>query len=290
MNTHMEVSHAIHPLYLTRTAGLSRRMTSTLLALATLVILAAGPSRGEAPSTIYQATLQEPNQQTPEVSTEELRQILADQRAIVFDARPYQEYAVSHIPGARNVSAKPGVPMSEYVSDVAEIGRLVGPDKSTPILLYCNGPFCGKSKRLSAELVQAGYTHVRRYQLGIPVWRALGGLTEIELEGLRYVLAGDRTAVFIDARDPEEFRAQSLPGARNVPRSGLKPGKDVGEVKTAKDDGRLPMEDHNTRIVVFGWNGVQAKAVAEAIAQEAFHNVAYFGGTFEILVQQVAGK
>jgi len=180
--------------------------------------------------------------------------------------------------------------MSEYLSDVAEIGRLVDANKSTPIVLYCNGPFCGKSKRLSAELVEAGYTHVRRYQLGIPVWRALGGLTEIELEGLRYVLAGDRTAVVIDARDPEEFGAQSLMGSRNLPRSGLKPGKDVGEVKAAKDDGRLPMEDHNTRIVVFGQDGAQAKAVAEAIAQEAFHNVAYFGGTFETLIQQVAGK
>ena len=97
---------------------------------------------------------------------------------------------MSHIPGAPDVSAKPGVPRSEYVSDVAEIGCVVGPDKSTPIVLYCNGPFCGKSKRLSAELVKAGYTHVRRYQLEIPVWRALGGLSEIELEGLRYVPRG----------------------------------------------------------------------------------------------------
>jgi hypothetical protein len=30
--------------------------------------------------------------------------------------------------------------------------------------------------------------------------------------------------------------------------------------------------------------------MAEAMAQEAFHNVAYFGGTFETLIQQVAGK
>jgi rhodanese-related sulfurtransferase len=123
------------------------------------------------------------------------------------------------------------------------------------------------------------------------VWRALDGLTKIELEGLRYVLTGDRTAVFIDARDPETFDAQTLPGALNLPRSGVKPGKDVGAVKAAKDDGRLPMEDHNTRIVVFGQDETQAKAVAEAIAQqEAFHNVAYFGGTFETLIQQVAGK
>jgi rhodanese-related sulfurtransferase len=122
------------------------------------------------------------------------------------------------------------------------------------------------------------------------VWRALDGLTEIELEGLRYVLTGDRTAVFIDARNPETFDAQNLPGARNIPWRGLKPGKDVGEVKAAKDDGRLPMEDHNTRIVVFGQDGAQAKAVAEAIAQEAFRNVEYFAGMFETLIQRVAGK
>jgi rhodanese-related sulfurtransferase len=245
---------------------------------------------GQAVLSIQQSTLMEAGQKTPEISTEDLRKILVEESATVFDARPYNEYAVSHIPGARNVSAKPGVLMSEYVSDVAEIGRLVGANKSMPIVLYCNGPFCGKSKRLSAELVEAGYTNVRRYQLGIPVWRALGGLTEIELEGLRYVLANDRTAVFIDARDPGEFKAQTLPGARNLPQSGLKPGKDVGEVKAAKDDGRLPMEDHNTRIIVFGSDGTQAKAVAEAIAQEAFHNVAYFGATFETLTEQVAGK
>jgi hypothetical protein len=47
----------------------------------------------------------------------------------------------------------------------------------------------------------------------------------------------------------EEFSAQTLPGARNLPLSAVKPGKDVGEVKAAKDDGRLPMEDHNTRLL-----------------------------------------
>jgi rhodanese-related sulfurtransferase len=100
----------------------------------------------------------------------------------------------------------------------------------------------------------------------------------------------DRTAVFIDARDAEEFRTQTLVGACNLPRSGVKSGKDVGEVKAAKDDGRLPMGDHNTRIIVCGHEVAQAQAVAEAIAQEAFHNVAYFGGTFEILRRQTASK
>jgi rhodanese-related sulfurtransferase len=166
---------------------------------------------------------------------------------------------------------------------VAEIGRVVQDNKVAPIVLYCNGPFCGKSKRLAEELLAAGYTNVRRYQLGIPVWRALGGITEIEVKGVQYVREKDQTAVWIDARDPEEFTANPVPHAHNLPLSGVKPGKDVGEVKKAKDDGRLPMEDHNTRIIVFGRDGAQAKAVAEAIAREAFHNVSYFAGPLERL-------
>jgi rhodanese-related sulfurtransferase len=223
----------------------------------------------------------EPDQRAKEVSTEELRNILAERSATVFDARPSKEYAISHIPGAVNVSAKPGVPMSLYISDVAEIGRVLKGNKAAAVILYCNGPFCGKSKRLAAELLESGYTSVRRYQLGAPVWRALGGLMQIEPEGIRYVAENDRTAVFIDAREASEFRVGSAAQARNIPRSGLKPGKDVGEIKAAKDDGRLPMEDHNTRLIVFGKTAEQAKAVAEAIAKEAFHNVSFFDGGFD---------
>jgi rhodanese-related sulfurtransferase len=235
---------------------------------------------GGAPA-IQAARLSEPGQKTPEVSTEELRGILAARSASVFDARPSAEYATGHIPGARNVAARPGVPMSLYVSDVAEIGRVLGGAKDAPIVLYCNGPFCGKSKRLADELMAAGFTRVRRYQLGIPVWRALGGVTEIEAAGLRHVLAEDRTAVVIDARERAEAVRSPLAGARGIPRSLVLEGKDTGEVKLAKDDGRLPMQDHNTRVIVVGRNAEDARYVAEALAREAFHNVSYFPGTIE---------
>jgi rhodanese-related sulfurtransferase len=247
------------------------------LALGVLVTCASADS----PATIHETTLMESDQKTLEVSTNELRKILAEKSATVFDARPAMEYSMSHIPGAVNVSEKPGVPISQYVSDVAEVGRIVGNNRSAPIVVYCNGPFCGKSKRLSEELIAAGYTNVRRYQLGIPVWRALVGVTEIELLGLLYVLRDDKTAVFLDARNPEEFRAGSIPGAKSLP---------LADVKKAKDDGRLPMEDHNTRIIVFGRDGAQARAVTEAIAKEAFHNVSYFSGSFDELRPKVASK
>ena len=41
--------------------------------------------------------LQKP-QGSSEISTAELRKALEDSSAIVLDARPYEEYAVSHIP------------------------------------------------------------------------------------------------------------------------------------------------------------------------------------------------
>lgn len=254
-----------------------RVICSSILVVGLLTLGASEPA--PAPVTISNATIGGA-EQTPEVSTEELRKILAEGSAKVFDARPFREFAVSHIPGALNVAPKPGVPMSMYVSDIAEIGRLVSENKGTAIVLYCNGPFCGKSKRLAAELVAAGYTQVRRYQLGIPVWRALGGVTEIEADGLKYVFGKDATAVVIDVRESEEFQTGALPNARNIPRSGVLEGKDVGEVKRAKDDGRLPMEDHNTRLIVVGRDGPSARYVAEALAREAFHNVSYFRGAF----------
>jgi rhodanese-related sulfurtransferase len=247
----------------------------TALAICALCLAAAPAAVG-----IRKATLEEQGQRTPEISTDEMRLILREGSATVLDARPHAEYALSHIPGAKNVAAKPGVEKSMYVSDVAEVTRLVHEDKKAPIVLYCNGPFCGKSKRLADELQAAGYTNVRRYQLGIPVWRALGEVCAMDFEGFRSVIDKDRTAVLIDAREAKDFAAGSLPGSRNIPRSLVLDEKDTGEVKRAKDDGRLPMEDHNTRIFVLGEDGPGARYVAEALAREAFHNVAYYEGAF----------
>ena len=102
----------------------------------------------------------------------------------------------------------------------------------------------------------------------------MGGVTEVELEGISYAV--QRGAVLLDARDPEEFMTGSIPDARNLP---------LSEVKKARKekDGRLPVEDHNARIIVFGRDGEQAREVCKALAQAAFHNTSFYGGTFETL-------
>jgi rhodanese-related sulfurtransferase len=253
-------------------------MRCLYIMLAASALLAATPSTAQ---NVLDATLVESNQPTSDVSTNELRKIIEDGTAVLLDARPPMEFAVSHIPGAVNVAPQPGRPAHLYVSDVAEVGRLLKGAKDRPVILYCNGPFCGKSKRLAAELVEAGYANVRRYQLGTPGWRTLAGSAmQTELQALGYIRT-DPTTIWIDAREPGAFATATVLGAHNIPASGLKPGKDQGVIKEAKDDGRLPMEDHNTRIVVFGVDGKDARAVADAIAGEAFHNVSFVAATFE---------
>ncbi len=208
---------------------------------------------------------------TPEISTNELKEILDTNGAWVFDARPKAEYAMSHIPNALNVSQKPGTPIDEYIPDPDEIARIVDHDKHAEIILYCNGPYCGKTKRLALELIDAGFVNVKRYQAGSPVWRALVGTMQIEAPAVREVWLKDWTAKIFDAR-PHDKRCHGP----HIPRSIVLP---IDDVKTAKKDGRLPMNDHNTRIICFGESAEQAKALADAISGHAFHNVTFFAGT-----------
>ena len=248
-------------------------MRQLLVAAAAIALLAEATSA--AAQTVLDTTLGEADQKTAEVSTQGLKQIIKSGSAVLLDARPPMEYAISHIAGALNVAPQAGRPAHLYISDIAEVGRLVGGAKDKALVLYCNGPFCGKTKRLTTELVGAGYTNVRRYQLGAPAWRTFAGeAMQTDLAALHYI-ARDQTAVWIDAREPAAFKAGTVRSARNIAPSGLRPGKDQGVMKQAKDDGRLPMEDHNTRIIVFGSNAKDVRAVADAIALEAFHNVSF---------------
>jgi rhodanese-related sulfurtransferase len=203
-----------------------------------------------------------------EISTAQLRAALIDASAIILDARPYDEYAVSHIPGARAVPAKAGTTPALYVGDAAEAAKSI-PDKTQPLILYCNGLFCGRSERLADDLIKLGYQNVRRYQLGTPGWRALGGVMQVEKPALLRLLAQDATAVLIDARAAAGLKVRLRNGV-SIP---------LPEASKAKDDGRLPMTDHNTRIFVVGSDGTEARAVAEAIVHDAFHNVSFFNGT-----------
>jgi rhodanese-related sulfurtransferase len=210
--------------------------------------------------TIDEAIIGESDPVSPEISTAQFRKILQAGRTPVLDVRSAEEYALAHIPGSLNF----------YEKELEHVLKAY-PARDAALVLYCNGPYCGKSKRLSEELQKKGYSNVRRYQLGLPVWRALGNTVQTDIRGVRYVLRGDHTAVWVDARAARDFAAGSLPGAVNIRK---------GEAESANDDGRLPRKDKGTRVIVFADSPEVARAVAEEVAHKAYWNSSYFGGRF----------
>ena len=120
------------------------------VALALVACLVAGNPTAwasKAKPNIYEATLEEQGQKTPEVSTDEFRAILAKAGTIVFDARPPQEFEIAHIPGSINLDEK-------------QLGRVTQnfPDQTTSMVVYSNGPCCDWARRGSEGLVRVGYS------------------------------------------------------------------------------------------------------------------------------------
>ncbi|HET7848176.1 MAG TPA: rhodanese-like domain-containing protein [Pseudolabrys sp.] len=241
----------------------------------------AGPVSAQAGS-IQQATLMDVGQKTGEVSTDQLRHILADGSAIVIDARPREQFDAGHIPGAHVLDGASG-------DQIAAVQRLAKGNKAAALVLYCNGPYCQASRRLGERLVAAGFTNVRRYQLGLPVWRALGGPTVIELAGIARIINVDRTAVFIDARPAEDFARESLPGARNLTAESL--NGTLKQMMSGKlTNPPLPLDDFNRRIVLFGGKGAQVLGLAKAMSKRAWTNVMYFPGSYDDLAAGLRQK
>lgn len=218
-------------------------------------------------TNILQATLGEAGK-TPEISTEQMRAIARDGTTLVLDTRSRAEFDAAHIPGARNLDAPPP-------AQRAAVEALVNGDKSRALVLYCNGSYCQASRRLGEELADAGFTNVKRYQLGIPVWRALGGPVAVELAGITRIFKADQTAVYIDARAAEDFSRGSLNGAISAP------ADDVVSGKLKKMN--LPEDDFNRRIILFGADAAQARKLADYMSRRPWHNVSYFPGSYDAL-------
>jgi rhodanese-related sulfurtransferase len=248
-------------------------MICSAFALLTLA-MSADATRAQG-NDVNLATLAEPNQKTPEVSTEQLRRILADRSAMVIDTRTRDEFEAGHIPGAHMLDAPP----SDHVRAVE---RLVRGNKAAALVLYCNGPYCQASRRLAEQLVDAGFSNVRRYQLGIPLWRALGGPTAIELGGFLRVYKVDLTAVIFDGRSAGEFAKENLAGTLNVPFDDVA----AGRLKKLP----LPEDDFNRRIVLFGRDGTQARAFADVLRTRPWHNVSYLSASYDALAAAVKVK
>ncbi|MDB9529145.1 rhodanese-like domain-containing protein [Oscillatoria sp. CS-180] len=99
--------------------------------------------------------------QVPSISTEDLAAWLSQDSPspVLLDVRHEEEYAVSHLPGARRLTTVEAVQRSHISPEM-------------PLVLYCSVGY--RSARLAERLQAAGYNHVVNLEGSIFEWHNQG--------------------------------------------------------------------------------------------------------------------
>jgi rhodanese-related sulfurtransferase len=119
-----------------------------------------GESRLAEIDRLVRLFMDEPDDIQP-VSAEALLDLIRDDRVVLLDVRPEEEYRAGHIPGARCM------PVAELEARLQELPG------DRDIVAYCRGPYCLFADEAVALLRAHGY-RARRFAQGLPDWRAAG--------------------------------------------------------------------------------------------------------------------
>lgn len=95
------------------------------------------------------------------VSRDDLLSRLRGDLVTLLDVRPEDEFALGHLPGARNI------PLAELERRLDELPT------NREVIAYCRGPYCVLSFEAVVALRARGY-RVRRLEDGYPEWKAAG--------------------------------------------------------------------------------------------------------------------
>jgi rhodanese-related sulfurtransferase len=109
------------------------------------------------------------------VSAEQAKK-LVDGGVPIIDTRVANEYAESHIKGAKSVPYKEKSAKAanfDPKEDSFDLAKLPA-DKATPVIFYCNAGECWKSYKGAKVAAGAGYKKVNWLRGGIPEWKSKG--------------------------------------------------------------------------------------------------------------------
>ncbi len=106
----------------------------------------------------------------PPIDIDQLRAALDDDAIVVVDAQGPGGYQAGHIPGAVDFDL-------DRVEEQAT--ELIG-EADREVVVYCTDIECQGAEFVGVQLVEAGYTNVRRYPAGVAGWRGAGLSTASE--------------------------------------------------------------------------------------------------------------
>jgi thiosulfate/3-mercaptopyruvate sulfurtransferase len=90
---------------------------------------------------------------------------------ILIDLREARDFAIGHLPGAR---ALPFLLFPEKLAETVEQGW-PGADRATvPLVFYCYGIDCVRSRKAGAQAVRLGFRNVLWFRGGVQEWRDAG--------------------------------------------------------------------------------------------------------------------
>lgn len=96
----------------------------------------------------------------PSVTTAQLTAAIDDAATVIIDAQGDGKFEQAHVPGAIDFG----------FDDVLDQAAAAIPDQSTPVVVYCTDHDCQGAEFVGTQLVQAGYTNVKRFPGGIRQW------------------------------------------------------------------------------------------------------------------------
>lgn len=103
----------------------------------------------------------------PNITTEELKQAIAEKKVVLLDVNGTESWQEGHIPGALNFDKVEG-----------NLAKVLPADKNTLVVAYCGNERCTAYKAGAAAAKKLGFTNVKHYSKGIAGWKKAGEKTE----------------------------------------------------------------------------------------------------------------
>ena len=92
-----------------------------------------------------------------------IRLVTQDETQIIIDSRISSDRKLGYIPDS--------ISLPDNETSCESLARII-PQKSDPVVFYCNGPKCRRSDNAVVIAADCGYTNIYWFRGGIKAWRA----------------------------------------------------------------------------------------------------------------------